>query len=125
VSRVDLDAVQARVDAATEGPWAWEQTGDKDNSWAVGCVMDEDEQPLSGRLETGQGIVVEGVCEGIDHNPADAEFIAHARTDVPALIAELRVARDLVEDAGLSHVLADAITSLDPPATHDQVGEVR
>jgi hypothetical protein len=109
--RVDLDAVQARADAATEGPWAWEQTGDKDSSWAVGWVMDQDENPLSGRLETGEGIVVEGVCEGIAANPADGEFIAHARTDVPALVAELRVARELLADAGLDHILADAMAA--------------
>ena len=50
---LDLDAIEARADAATDGPW-----------------------------------VVKLL---------DAEFIAHARTDVPALVAALREARAKVE----------------------------
>jgi hypothetical protein len=144
MSRVELDAVQARTDAATEGPWAWEMVGEKDNDWAIGHVIDEDDQPISGQLETGQGVVVDAVCEnGIDSSPADAAFIAHARTDVPALVAELRVARTFRDDVhsalqpgrwrgydgpdGVSkdEVIADIVAALerhDQSSEHDQTG---
>jgi hypothetical protein len=64
-----------RAKAATEGPWAWEATGEKDNSWAVGLVQDEDGTSLAGQIEAGQGIVIEGICEGIDGHLADAAHI--------------------------------------------------
>jgi hypothetical protein len=91
---LDLDIIQARADAATEGPWAWEATGEKDNSWAVGLIQDDDGEPIEGENEPGDNIVIEGICEGIDAHIPDAEFIAHARQDVPALVAELRAARE-------------------------------
>lgn len=40
---LDLDAIRARVDAATPGPWAWEATGEKDNSWGLGVVVDDED----------------------------------------------------------------------------------
>jgi hypothetical protein len=36
---------------------------------------------------------------------ADADFIAHARTDIPALVAELRAAREVVEAAPVAITL--------------------
>lgn len=87
---LDLDAIQARADAATAGPWAWKATGEKDGSWAVGLVCDDEENYLSGELEHGQGIVVEGICDGISTGFADAAFIAHARMDIPDLVAEIK-----------------------------------
>jgi DNA repair exonuclease SbcCD ATPase subunit len=85
----DLAAIKARAGAATEGPWAWEATGDKDGFWAVGLVCDDEENYLSGELEHGQGVVVEGICDGISASFEDAEFIAHARSDIPALLAHV------------------------------------
>jgi hypothetical protein len=106
----DLDAIQARADAATEGPWAWEATGEKDNSWAVGLIQDDDGEPIEGENEPGENIVIEGICEGIDAHIPDAEFIAHARADVPALVAELHAARAfehfIREHATTSHIRA-------------------
>ena len=76
-----LTEIQARVEAATEGPWDdqpnWTDTarvvlnGDGEALWdAVGLMAD-----------------------------ADADFIAHAREDIPALLAEIDRLRGQLADA--------------------------
>jgi hypothetical protein len=89
-----LDAVEARANAATEGPWVVETPEsvyghDGGPDWAeLRWVSDEatvadDDPPWIGPVGT-----------------ADAEFIAHARTDVPALVAALRAVLDLAVERG-------------------------
>lgn len=70
---IDLDAIEARANAATGGKWeAMPWQGD-----AGVCQL------VNGRY------IVDVVTRGYTR-VADAEFIAHARTDVPDLIAEVR-----------------------------------
>lgn len=71
---IDLDAAQALVDTATPGEWVWNGSEFRAPS------------PYNGFM------LVRAVC-----NDADAEFIAQARTLVPALIAELRLLRERSE----------------------------
>ena len=82
----DLARIEARAAAATEGPWVVETPEsvyghDGGPDWAdLRWVSDratvaDDDPPWLGPVAT-----------------ADAEFIAHARTDVPALVAALREA---------------------------------
>jgi len=74
IEALDLDAIRARVDAATEGPWE-----------------------------------------------ASHEFAAHARTDIPALLAEverLRAERDAAHEH-LAYHLRDFRPGLDDKATGD------
>lgn len=68
-----LDEIQARADAATEGPWTWaaHTTADGDE-WAV---FDGGDSALAANR---------------DGWAPDAAFIAAARTDVPRLVAALR-----------------------------------
>lgn len=72
---VDLEAIEARANAASPGPWE----NEKDNR----VIRWDEIGPHRGEviLET-------------KHFPAstgrDCEFIAHARQDIPALIAEVR-----------------------------------
>lgn len=66
--RIDRDAIQKRVDAATAGPWV---TGD-------GFLK----PPATATQLVRYGASVE-------QRHRDAVFIAHARTDVPALLQEL------------------------------------
>lgn len=77
-----LDAIQARADAATDGPW--EATWGPREPARV-WVEDDFDEPLA-TLAVGAGL--------------DAEFIAAARTDVPVLVAALRAVLDLHEDDG-------------------------
>jgi hypothetical protein len=78
VTEDDLQAIELRANAATPGPWAIVYDGSSD--WSIGPQPDP------------QGLSVAGVWKSgwNDGNPPDAEFIASARTDVPALIAEVR-----------------------------------
>ena len=103
---LDLDAIEARANAATDGPWvvkhepAWEADNvQHPDVITVGAQMWEaDDEPMTVCL----------VSTDHEDDPVDvlldAEFIAHARTDVPALVAALREARTEVErltaDAG-------------------------
>lgn len=83
-----LDQIEARANAATEGPWA---------PW-----RDQDGAPhMNGLLMVGNAdaVIPEGEfwVEDVDINPVahtylpeDREFIAHSRTDVPDMAAALR-----------------------------------
>lgn len=63
--RTELEAMRERAEAATEGPW----TADG----------------LEGNLDSPRGRVAEATW----WREVDAQFIAHARTDVPRLVAAL------------------------------------
>lgn len=93
-TEADPDLVELRRlhEAATEAPWAWEMTGDKDNSWGVGIVVDEDYQPVVGRNEPGENLVVESICDGSD-TPENAELIAVMRNALPSLLDRAEEAR--------------------------------
>lgn len=79
----DLAAMQARCDEATQGPWSVEViTGD------IEIYGDEDEI-LSRGVSGGDGV---GLNRGVEYelfDACDAEFIAHARTDLPRLLDEV------------------------------------
>lgn len=79
-----LDEIEARANAATEGPWEWE--GEAKAEWEIGAnslvpSRRPDDPVLYGYGYDASGIEVK--------SPADAEFIAHARTDVPVLLDAL------------------------------------
>ena len=68
----DIEAIKARADKATAGPWANDAPACVAKLWPEGGKMTVATAPH----ETFFGI-------------ANAEFIAHARTDIPALIAAI------------------------------------
>jgi hypothetical protein len=106
---------EARAEKATEGPWAWELVGEKSACFHVGVAFDKNDKPVLGRTETERydeekDIFVEDVIwrehvgENEDNpNLADADFIAHARTDQPAALKLLRKALAVVEAARRYH----------------------
>ncbi|AIY16152.3 hypothetical protein GUY44_12020 [Pimelobacter simplex] len=82
-----LANIRARAEAATPGPWAWEAVGEKDNGWCLGVVWDDNDQPLTGRIQEGSGTIIDAVCENVGASHfADAEFIAHAPADIELLL---------------------------------------
>ena len=85
---LDLDAIEARAEAATPGPWRNEPDTGAGRVWVQrGYFRDEaDCEPL---------FSLRGK-EAYEQRSADADFIARARTDIPALVAELRAAREVV-----------------------------
>ena len=66
-----IAAIRARVDAATDGPWEASET----------------HHYHEGTFHAVYAEVEPNVASGVD--PADAELIAHARTDIPDLLAEV------------------------------------
>lgn len=89
-ARARLDEMQQRADAATEGPWEIDREFDYDDAeWnpiiGVGPVAGDFHKHLSDDL--------------YDDGSANAEFIAHARQDIPALVAALRTVLEVCADA--------------------------
>ena len=73
-----LDEIEARTNAATPGPW---EAGCNDRHMHYATTENEEFCNTYGpELYDSQGFFSED----------DTEFIAHARTDVPALVAALR-----------------------------------
>ena len=106
---MDLEAIRARCEAATPGEWTYRSTA------APRMDSDDADQPVwridrfwpDGRLASGPGFV-----------KADAEFVVHARTDLPALLAALSESqreneelRGMLSNASRVIVAADSITS--------------
>lgn len=78
----DLDVVAARANAATEGPW-----------WCGGDGIVWDRFSVA---------IAEGCSHhGLAQQRDNCEFIAHARTDVPLLVAALRAAEQRLAEATL------------------------
>ena len=74
-----LDAIKARAAAATEGPW--ETVRVYDNVYEV--QLPDAPKPTESHFATSD------LQNRFLHN--DAEFVAHARSDVPALVAAVEV----------------------------------
>jgi hypothetical protein len=121
---------RAIVEAATPGPWAWEEYGEKENCFHVGVAFDKNEQQLSGHVETEHcedteadgPIFVEdviwgtpiGSMEGATVNYADAAFIAAARNRWPLYLALAEAVRRqlIVSGGGLSPNVHDALAAI-------------
>jgi len=104
---IDLDAIRARAEAATAGPWRRYETMQADT-----YVLDR------------RGLLGGGIICGATYERDNAEFIAHARADVPVLIAEVERLRTAV--AGIEEALIQAAfmqIALDQCLTVLPVGE--
>lgn len=92
---LDLDTTEARANAATPGPWK-----EHDDPWNGKPLIYSGEE--WGR--TAQSVIRSGAPEygeeqGYECSDADIAFIVAARTDVPALVAEVRRLRADLEFA--------------------------
>jgi len=101
---LDLSGIRARVDAAAEGPWQWnlervdqrwDDTGPTLETVARGPVYGDGSQGAAKVVVSGWG---HHDAWGTNVEPADAAFIAHAREDVPALLAEVERLRAVAVD---------------------------
>jgi hypothetical protein len=81
VSVFDPDAIRARLDAATPGPWRL------DGRSIVAETPISDDGPADGKWNHSVVCSV-GAWRSGRPTDADAEFIAHSRTDVQLLLAE-------------------------------------
>lgn len=83
----EIATIERRANDATEGPWraaAYRPTPDSPGSYNTVIASDAN---ICGLHDGGQ------TRESID---ANAHFIAHAREDIPALVAEVRHLRTLL-----------------------------
>lgn len=81
-------AIAARAEAATPGPWTlpeFYKPGDTD-AWTWAEIRSGEEH-VTGNFDYENGGVIK---------EADAHFIAHARADIPALLAERAALREIV-----------------------------
>ena len=116
----DLAAIEAREQAATAGPWTWRVS--EDRRWV------DIESPHIDRVVA------------TTHDDDTADFIAHARTDVPRLLAHVKaqaeriaelealVSRSVAKSALDSQVaevtrLRERLAQIDTPATVEAVAE--
>lgn len=96
-----LDAIEARAAAATEGPWQM------DGPWTLGYTVIT--SAGAGLIDADDAGSVPCLIE------EDAEFIAHARADVPDLVAALRAVHkpQIVESPTWLSEIGD-VRSIDP-----------
>jgi hypothetical protein len=87
MDKARLDAIRARCEAATPGPWNAIDKGNTVPSYAIR------------HFAVGEKCV--NVASGISTKTGDADFIANARTDVPDLLAEVEKLREQLEHADL------------------------
>lgn len=90
LSAATLTAIEARVEAATDGPWENDGNGIS-QSW---MRPEPWLQVVTQEVNCGtycQG----GSCSGVIRS-ADADFISHAREDIPLLLAEVHRLRTLI-----------------------------
>lgn len=85
---LDLAAIQARANAATEGPWFLDADGV--GMAFAGNRADGRQYGLWDIVHVSADKLGDLKPECADQERANADFIAHARADVPALIAALR-----------------------------------
>jgi hypothetical protein len=83
-TELDIDAIRARVEAATDGPWRFSNTTDTRGRKGEFRAP----SPHNGFMLVGPWT-----------NNADAEFIAHARTDLPAALDEITRLRAALDEA--------------------------
>ena len=104
----ELDAIEARADVATPGPWRWadwmvtfgEMESDDFNNRRWLEANDSGDAPRLVSREIDPELILT-VEDPIEHE-GNRVFLAHARADVPALIAEIRRLR-----AGIAAALED------------------
>lgn len=103
---LDLAAIQARADAASKGPW---------EPYSVPATRKESDYVA---VEAGDTEIRIARFEG---GWFDAEFIAHARTDVPALLDRVRQL-----EADLADAHRDAMVNRDTAnRAHEALANVR
>lgn len=81
----DLDAIEVRANAARGDWWEW------DGRDIARCYGDRDD-PATDTLLCYRRLPTPDT-EAMFRSDADADFIAHSREDVPALIAHIRALR--------------------------------
>ena len=116
---IDIEAIRARAEKATEGPWVlasadiFPEDREAQRNGRPYWTITEPEEGMTirrgpmGSKHMDPARVIDGAgfdADGIYGSTPDLEFIAHARTDIPALLSEIdrlraieRAANDFIE----------------------------
>ena len=90
----ELDAIKARAEAATEGPWTWSGSEAPVLGGYAGTSYRYSEEVIEAEHHGECGC--RSLCQlELTVGKADGEFIAHARQDIPALLAALESVLEL------------------------------
>jgi hypothetical protein len=84
MTREEFEAIKRRADAATPGPWR--------NGVNIGGFSDEEHDVFGPKPTHGKAFICNYALK------PDAEFIAAARSDVPALVAEVERCQKEVQE---------------------------
>ena len=106
MTAADLDAIEQRANAATEGSWEYDGCGEIIQHFSL-------PEPWATVVSTDVACMAYcygGSAAGVERDE-DAEFIAHARDDVPALLAEVRRLRAMEQRVRALHHPVPAPTS--------------
>lgn len=90
-----LDKIDARIESATEG--AWKISSWRDSSSIEHMVV----EPESG---------VHTIGDITNNHQGNAEFVAHARTDLPDLVFAMRKIMELHKPRNMLHIAYGPIT---------------
>jgi hypothetical protein len=82
-------AIRERAEKATPGPWTADKPPRDNDGWSLAVII--------AAVARGQGIYA--IPPGGSYPAADQNFIAAARTDVPALCATVEALRGLLGEA--------------------------
>jgi hypothetical protein len=116
LNRPDIEAIGNRANAATRGPWEATETHGHDFVWLdVTCnenLRPQDDEIACGEPQPHPSIVHKSCIAQTEERKQeilkDLDFIAHARTDIPALIAYIReLEADKVRLDWLIHFMVD------------------
>jgi hypothetical protein len=92
---LDLDAIEARANAATAGPWQVE--GRDDLPRGINDLMISSASLMEVRGDESYNAFICNVDSfDVSRSVPDAEFIAHSREDVLALVREVRALRSKI-----------------------------
>jgi len=97
--------IRERESKATTGPWCWDNRGEKCNDIQIGVALDANDTALEGSINNFEVDEVD-YCESIAgevKSPLDADFIAHARADIPFLLEQLAVPQKGAEPCPVCH----------------------
>ena len=94
MTNTELDAIEKRCNAATPGPWRAqsEELNHHGVGWCVFCRA-EDQHQTPAEADAHDRVLLE-MNGNFGNRLEDVAFIAHAREDMPQLIAALRSERD-------------------------------
>jgi hypothetical protein len=93
VTNDELDAIEARANAATEGPWEHRPVKERDGTLVLTypeIIFLPNNTVVARTYAWGNREAPRSAADKWQEAAGTAEFIAAARTDVPALVAEVR-----------------------------------